>query len=261
MGMKLQELKQIIKEEVARAISELEIGNVLFGEPKGRYNPQRLGVSFEPNTEDEKQILDLLRKWITAENNSPELGEFLKQLLPFKKKFPVILDPTQGRSVYEGNKFYRGTLLSIKDLTRMGGWKINNSADFQYGAIESETPYTWKSIGTQQKGFTSFTPVVETADGFAITYMKKGGAEWSDIIDRLEDNRGMLPVILVIKDTYPNALMNPEVMEEIGGMGEYEVLVVGEQINVDSIVIPNWDFLQKAANESGVDLSKYFKGI
>ena len=71
----------------------------------------------------------------------------------------------------------------------------------------------------------------------------------------------MIPVILTIKDTYPDALMNPKVMNLIGGLGEYEILVIGKQINVDSIIIPNWEFIQKAADEEGVNLSKHFKGI
>lgn len=248
-------------------LNELEVGKVLFGDTEGtswdprfpdRWNDIKL--PYEPNTYDEKKLLDLIRAWITKEDRNPKLGEFLKQLLPLKKKFPIILDPTKGRSVYDGNKFYRGTLLPLNDLIySSSGWKLNNSVDFQYGAIESKIPYTWEAVG--QKGFTSFTPAAETADGFAADYMQKNGMQWVDIVNRLEDGSGMIPVILTIKDTYPDALMNPKVMNLIGGLGEYEILVIGKQINVDSIIIPNWEFIQKAADEEGVDLSKHFKGI
>jgi len=248
-------------------LSELEVGKVLFGEPKGsewdpRF-PERwsgLDVPYEPNTYDEKKVLDLIRAWITKEDNNPKLGEFLKEMLPLKKKFPLILDPIKGRSAYEGNTFYRGTLLPLNDLIyRSGGWKLNNSVDFEYGAIESEIPYTWEAVG--QKGFTSFTPAAETADGFAADYMQKNGMQWTDIIERLKDGSGMIPVVITIADTYPNALMNPRVMNMIGGLGEYEVFVIGNQIEVKSVIVPNWKFIQEAADEMGVDLTQYFKGL
>ena len=72
----------------------------------------------------------------------------------------------------------------------------------------------------------------------------------------------MIPVILKIDDTYPTALMNPRVMNLVGGLGEYEVFVIGDQIKVKSIIVPNWKIIQdKAEDGLGVDLTKYFKGL
>jgi len=55
--------------------------------------------------------------------------------------------------------------------------------------------------------------------------------------------------------------MNPKVMNAIGGLGEYEVLLVGNKTRANSVIVPNWEFIKKAATEIGVDLSQYFKGI
>jgi len=240
-------------------LQEFEVGNVLLGEPLNT-NWKALGIPYEPNTIDEKQLLRLLRDWIVKMSSDSDLGDLLKELLPLKKKFPIILDPTKGRSVYEGTTFYRGTLLPLSDLIyRNSGWKFNNSPDFLYGAIESNIPYTWEVTG--RKGFTSFTPVAETADGFAADYMDSNGMKFTDIVKRLEDGSGMIPVILTIADTYPDAIMNPRVMNAIGGLGEYEVLVVGKQIKVKSMIVPNWKLIQKAADELGVDPTQYFKGL
>ena len=245
-------------------LQEFETGDVLLGAPNHMAAPdelnrwKELGIPYEPNTIDERQLLLLLRNWITKEDKNPELGKFLKELLPLKKKFPIILDPTKGRSAYEGKSLYRGTLLPLQDLIyRDSGWKLNNSVDFQKGAIESEIPYTWTAVG--EKGFTSWTPSPETADGFAADYMSKNGMTFKNIIDRLEDGSGMIPVILKIADTYPTALMNPRVMNLIGGLGEYEVFVISDQIKVKSIIVPNWKLIQDEAVD--VDLTKYFKGL
>lgn len=251
-------------------LREFETGNVLLGEPTGRYwNPtdpalyskwKELGIPYEPNTIDEKQLVQLIRDWVVKMKSDPELGDLLQELLPLKTKFPIILDPTKGRNAYEGTTFYRGTLLPLSDLIyRNSGWKLNTSPDFPYGAIESNIPYTWEVTG--QKGFTSFTPVAETADGFAADYMQSNGMRFTNIVNRLEDGSGMIPVILTIPDTYPEAIMNPKIMNVIGGLGEYEVLVLGKQIKVKSVIVPNWKLIQEAAQKLGVDLTQHFKGL
>lgn len=247
-------------------LQEFETGNVLLGAPDGtNWHPdtskwKELGIPYEPNTIDEKQLIQLIRDWILKMRSDPDLGELLRELLPLKKKFPIILDPTKGRSVYEGTTFYRGTLLPLSDLIyRNSGWKLNTSPDFPYGAIESNIPYTWEVTG--RKGFTSFTPVAETADGFAADYMQSNGMRFTNIVNRLEDGSGMIPAIITIADTYPDAIMNPKVLNAIGGLGEYEVLVLGKQIKARSVIVPNWKLIQEAAQKLGVDLTQHFKGL
>ena len=245
---------------------DFETGKVLLGEPVGmNWKPidasrwKDLGLPHEPNTIDEKQLIELLRDWITKESKNPDLSKFLKELLPLKKKFPKVLDPTEGRDVYDGTSFYRGTLIPLKDVLRLKGWFINLSVDFPHGAIETNAAYTWSTAS--QKGFTSLTPSAETADGFAEDYMQKNGMKFPDIVNRLADGSGMIPVIIRVEDTHKDIIMNPRVMNAIGGLGEYEVLLVGNKTRANSVIVPNWEFIKKAATEIGVDLSQYFKGI
>ncbi len=63
-----------------------------------------------------------------------------------------------------------------------------------------------------------------------------------------------------VEDTHKD-IMNPSVMNAIGGLGEYEVLLIGNKTRTKSVIVPNWEFIKKAATEIGVDLSQYFKGI
>jgi hypothetical protein len=55
--------------------------------------------------------------------------------------------------------------------------------------------------------------------------------------------------------------MNPQVMNEIGGLGEYEVLLIGGQTKVESVIIPNWELIKSAGEEEGIDVTEYFKGL
>lgn len=263
--------KPLLNEEIDKirkmmGLNELEIGKVLFGEPKGKYwittddsvlsGWRELGIPHEPNTVDEKELIQLLRDWIVKEKGNPELGKFLKELLPLKKKFPTVLNPTEGRDVYDGTSFYRGTLIPLRDVLNLGGWFIDRSVNFSYGAIGTNDPYLWNS--TSQKGFTSLTPVIETANKFATDYMDKNGMQFTDIVNRLSDGSGMIPVIISVDDTHKDIIMNPKFMNIIGGLREYEVLLVGNVTKTDSVIIPNWELIEKAASELGVDLTNYF---
>jgi hypothetical protein len=251
-------------------LQELEVGDVLLGEPTAtNWNPthplshaarwKELGIPYEPNTIDEKQLIQLLRDWIIKMRSDPDLGELLRELLPLKSKFPIILDPTKGRSVYDGTSFYRGTLVPLKGILSLSGWAVNDSLDFPYGVIETKAPYVWNAVS--RKGFTSLTPSTDIADGFAADYMGDSGMKFTDIVKRLADGSGMLPVVIRIEDTHKDVIMNPRVMNMIGGLGEYEVLLVGSQVKTKSVIVPNWKLIQKAADELGVDLTQHFKGI
>lgn len=246
-------------------LREFKIGNVLLGEPDGtNWHPdisrwKELGIPYEPNTIDEKQLVQLIRDWILKMRSDPDLGELLKELLPLKSKFPIILDPTKGRSVYEGTSLYRGTLVPLKDVLGLSGWAINDSLDFPYGAIETKAPYVWNAVS--RKGFTSLTPSIDVADGFAADYMGDSGMRFIDIVRRLQDGSGMIPVVIRIEDTHKDVIMNPKVMNIIGGLGEYEVLLVGSQVKVKSVIVPNWKLIQEAAQKLKIDLTQYFKGL
>jgi len=245
-------------------LNELEVGDVLLGEPIGKKLQlpnasawKELGIPYEPNTIDEKQLIDLLRNWIVKEIKNPKLVEFLKQLLPLKSKFPKILDPAEGRELYTGTSFYRGTLIPMKDVLKLSSWEFtteNSTND----AIQSKDPYTWTPAS--QKGFTSVTPSIQVAGRFTIQYMTANNITFSDMLSHIEDGSGMIPVIIEINDTHPNIIMNPKVMNLIGtDLYEDEVFMIVDHVKVKSVIIPNWKYIEKAAVKTGVDLSKYFK--
>jgi len=275
--MKLSELKQIIKEEVSKALQELEVGKVLFGDPNKVYKLdrwQKLGIEKEPNTEDEDRIIRLIQRWIDTPHlgkNDTELGDKLKQLLPLKKKFSRVLDPTSGRDLYKGNSLYRGTVIPLKDLMNMTGtWKLDNSVGFISGAIANSAPYTWSAIGSGYKGFTSFTPDNSIAEAFAQSYASENGImqtkrDYDLFVQKVVqgDYTGMVPVVLEIPDTYPTALINPHLSLALTDLfTEYEVFVLGDSIKVPKVNLINWDdYYARAFDDAGVDPKQYFKGL
>ena len=245
-------------------LNELEVGDVLLGEPIGKKRQlpkpsawKELGIPYEPNTIDEKQLIDLLRDWITKETKNPKLVEFLKQLLPLKSKFPKILDPTEGRELSTGTSFYRGTLIPLKDVLKLSSWEFTTESSTN-DAIQSKDPYTWTP--TSQKGFTSLTPSIQVAGRFVVKYISDNNITFSDMLSHIEDGSGMVPVIIEINKTHPNIIMNPDVMNLIGPeLNESEVFMINDHVKVKSVIIPNWKYIEKAAVKTSVDLSKYFK--
>ena len=256
-----------IKDRLAEVQNEaFDTGKVLMGDPDGakttyKYSQdqwKRLGVPFEPNTMDEKQLIDLLREWIKGESRNPELGKLLKELMPLKKKFPQILDPIKGRDVYDGTFFYRGTLVPMKDMLALKGWFVNGDVSFYEGAIECKAPYVWNSINT--KGFTSLTPSPETAQEFALAYMQEAGMDYNTtLIDRIQEGSGMIPVLVKIEDTHKDVIMNPNFLNTVGGLMEYETFLIGNKTKAYSMIIPYWDRIELIAQQIDVDLSQYFK--
>ncbi|MGA1386052.1 MAG: hypothetical protein ACO306_04945 [Flavobacteriaceae bacterium] len=247
-------------------VNEFDTGKVLMGDPDGdkttyRYSQdewKRLKLPFEPNTMDEKELLDLLREWIRSESKNPKLGKLLKQLMPLKKKFPQILDPTKGRDVYDGTFFYRGTLVPVKEMLALKPWFNNYDVSFAEGALESSAPYTWNSVNT--KGFTSLTPSIETAQEFAIAYMEKAGMDYDrSLIKRIEEGSGMIPIMVKIEDTNKDLIMNPNFLNTVGGLMEYETFLIGNKVKVHSVIIPYWDRIAGEARDMDIDIRKYFK--
>ena len=247
-------------------INEFDTGKVLLGDPSllGRPNKwEDLGIEFEPNTADETQLIQLIKDWILKVTADPKMGHILKELLPLKKKFPKILEPSEGRSVYEGTSLYRGTLIPFKEVLSLNGkWKRNDTVDIFGGSLNLSTSYNWESIN--RKGFTSFTPSIEIAATFAGSLSKENYNEIvasKMVVKRLLDGStdGMIPVIIKIKDTHPLAIMNPVFTQSIHEfMNEFEVFVVGNKIKVDEVIIPGWHYYERDAKELGVDLTKYF---
>lgn len=248
-------------------LAEFETGSILLGDPEGvdtkgnKSEWETLGLPFEPNTMDEKQLLDLLRAWITKEDKNPKLGKLLKELLPLKKKFPKILEPTQGRRSYEGKHFYRGTMVPIREIIALSGWFKNNSVDFDNGAIETKSSYIWKSVNT--KGFTSLTPSPETATQFAEEYALDHGFDPEYFVEKLanEDFTGMMPIVIKVKDTHPDTVMNPDFINTLTSLREWETFLISGSTKVDAVIVPLWNQITDIADGMEVNLTKYFKGL
>lgn len=251
------------------AFESFEYGDQLLTDPDGVQFKDRLKalkLPAEPNTYDEQRFIEMLRDWFHDEYAESRLGDILWELLPLKKKFPKVLDPTKGRNLYDGTTLYRGTMIPLSTVLGLKGqWKRYNGVGLMGEAIELDTKFNWSFKG--DKGFTSFTPASETAEEFAdqISYEEfKPFKPGYGIVKRLSENStgGKIPVILKIKDTHPQALFNPQFTTSISAFRtEWEIFVVGAKAQVDGIIIPRWDDYERAATEMGVDLSQYFKGV
>jgi len=246
-------------------ISELDYGKELFGQnlPNRRYNPnwKKLIPNDEPNTDDENKALTLLKKWYDDEKSPAELTKLFGELLKLKSKFPNVLNPTMGRSEYENNDFFRGTLLPLSHLIKLGGWKKYDGLDFD-GAIQTKSSYVWKPKSS--KGFTSVTPTADLALNFALDYAWKGiRGMWERNILKSLQGKGdtLVPVILVFKDTHPNMIMNPIFSNLLSANIESEVILVGKSSKPSYIIVPNFDVVQQEAEEENIKLHNYFKGL
>jgi hypothetical protein len=247
-------------------INEFDTGSVLLGDPTTLGRPSKweeLGIKFEPNTADETELIQMIKEWIFNVKANPKMGQILKELLPLKKKFPKILEPSKGRTVYEGTSLYRGTLIPFKDvLSLKGKWTYNDTVDMFGGSLNLKTTYNWESIN--RKGFTSFTPSIDIAEDFAGSLSSENYGEIvaaKTIVKRLLDGSkdGMIPVIVKIKDTHPLAIMNPVFTQSVHEfMNEFEVFVIGNKIKVDEVIIPGWHYYERDAKELGLDLKKCF---
>jgi hypothetical protein len=250
----------------AKITEAFEYEDQLLTDPDGVQFKDRLKalkLPVEPNTYDEQRFIEMLKDWFNHEQADGALGSVLWELLPLKKKFPKVLDPSKGRNLYEGTTLYRGTMLPLsKVLALKGQWKKYTGVGLYGDAIEMDVKFKWDFKG--DKGFTSFTPASETAEGFAdsISYEEfKPFRPGYGVTKTLGSGSigGKIPVILKIKDTHPQALFNPQFTTSISPfLDEWEIFLVGYTAQVDGIMIPRWDDYENAAIDLGVDLSQYF---
>ena len=246
-----------------------EYGDQLLTDPDGVQFKDRLKalkLPVEPNTYDEQRFIEMLKDWFNHEQADGALGSVLWELLPLKKKFPKVLEPTEGRSkMYEGTEFFRGTMMPLKQVLGLTKtWKSYQGVGlYSQSAIEANVKFVWNAKG--KKGFTSFSPASETAEEFSdhAGYEEYGSfTPGYSIVKKLQegDTSGNIPVILKIKDTHPQAIMNPEFTSTVSFFhDEFEIFVIGGSIQVDGIIIPRWEqFTNAAATEGFEDLDKYF---
>jgi hypothetical protein len=215
-------------------LKELEYGEKLFADPSygtssGRYQnliKQMYDGETEPDTDEENSLFLKLKDYIKQNKWYNDTTKELDDLLKLKAKFPRMLDPA---SEVEGNMVYRGTNLPPKKIMELiegkkGEWgdrddKIFNISSILYSRNKSGyISYTTKSYVAVQFAFSNFIddkswPVVV-------------GVPYNEIADR--------------------ALLHPDFAIDLGGYGEDEFLVKGNDMPMEELRVYEYDlFLDK----------------
>lgn len=215
-------------------LKELEYGEKLFADPSygtssGRYQnliKQMYDGETESDTEEENNLFLKLKDYVKQNIWYNDTTKELDDLLKLKAKFPRMLDPA---SEVEGNMVYRGTNLPPKKIMELiegkkGEWgkqddKIFNISDILYSRNKS--------------GYISYTTKPKVAIQFA----------FSNFID---DKSWPVVVGVPYNEIADRALINPEFAIDLGGYGENEFLVKGNDIPMEELRVYKYDlFLDK----------------
>lgn len=259
-------------------LREFDFGDRLLADPDGgyahaprgtgaQYRPHDverykriIGTPYEPNTPEEGKLFMALKQWFRGQQWG-ELSKWLIKLLPYKDRFPEILDPAAAKFNKAEESYYRCTVINWMQLRELT-WR-----QAQSGALISDTPFTFKSLykdattkttGREEpKGFLSFTPTYKQAVNFfhqiplAKRLVNSGdnyyrrSAKTQPIFQFLEDpyHRDIkFGVILEIDIDEPNLIMNPDISGAIGGFDhEAEVIHVGTEIKVKRVYLLYFD--------------------
>ena len=227
--------------KLKRLIKEFEVGDKLFADRGNKAGPMRAWTNwietmydpdYEPNTEDEDKLLTLLSAYL----ENPDSGDFgsalnLKDLLPLKKKFPKVLDPSVPSTAREragggstdlagyNDHVWRGATMKLSTLQKLlpkGEWYGSPAHDWSAGFVNPGI--TYKSRGSY--GFTSFS---------------QSSAQASVFKGKYDEQR--VSVIIGIKNTHPKLLFTPGFMNALSRYAEYETLFVGKAVKPDIIII------------------------
>ena len=230
--MKLEQIYNNIQERlnVGDKLFAGEDGVVGFRKQWKQFINKLYAPDYEPNTEDEEKVLELLMNYFNY-NKSGELGVYLKDLLPLKSKFPQILDPqAQGyipASSEEtewvsngGDYVWRGATMPLNQAQ-----KLIRDAEYKHtrmfsdrGFVINQPNITYVSRG--ERGFTSFSSDLKGATQFK-------GKMGSDAVS----------VIYGVKKSNPNLVMNPDASNSISRFMENETLYVGDNVKPDVVII------------------------
>jgi len=228
--------------KLKRLIKEFEAGDKLFADRGNNagtttnwknWIEKMYAPDYEPNTEDENKLLTLLSAYL----ENPDAGDFgsaldLKALLPLKKKFPKVLDPSVPTTARELNKglvsteypgydkhVWRGATMKLSTLQKLlpkGEWAGSTAHDWSAAFVKPGI--TYKSRGSY--GFTSFS---------------QSSAQASTFKGKYDEQR--VSVIIGIKNTHPKLLFTPGFMNALSRYAEYETLFVGKDVKPDIIII------------------------
>lgn len=224
-----------------RLIKEFEAGDKLFADRGNNagsttnwknWIEKMYAPDYEPNTEDEDKLLTLLSAYL----ENPDSGDFgsalnLKDLLPLKKKFPKVLDPSVPSTAREragggstdlagyNDHVWRGATMKLSTLQKLlpkGEWFGSPAHDWSAGFVNPGI--TYKSRGSY--GFTSFS---------------QSSAQASVFKGKYDEQR--VSVIIGIKNTHPKLLFTPGFMNALSRYAEYETLFVGKAVKPNIIII------------------------
>ena len=226
-------------------LQELDIGDKLWADEELKTVPYVISPGFrafikrlyepnwEPNTDDENEILTQLMRYYHAEGsadmNGSSLGKVFSELLPLKSKFPEILDPTKYSKLKSAGTIdssipkayakhvWRGATTrqsSLKSLLPNSTWEMSNEMP---GYIRIDRPNI-KYTSRNNFGFSSFSFDIKTALDF------KGRFD-----------REYISTIYGIEVNNPKLLINPDV--KLSPYAEHETFYIGKSIKPDVIFI------------------------
>ena len=241
--------------KLKRLIKEFEAGDKLFADRGNNAGSttnwknlieKMYAPDYEPNTEDEDKLLTLL----SAYTENPDAGDFgsalnLKDLLPLKKKFPKVLDPSVPTTARERDTrtlprelgaykdhVWRGATMKLSTLQKLlpkGEWFGSPAHDWSAGF--ANPGITYKSRGSY--GFTSFSYSEAQASVFKGKY-----------------DQQRVSVIIGIKNTHPKLLFTPGFMNALSRYAEYETLFVGKAVKPDIIIINDPRIIQQMIRQA-----------
>ncbi len=226
-------------------LQELNYGNTLFGDadpeislpintPAYTDYLKSIGVDAEENTPEENKIFNELASYLrypkSSRHSQTELVKYLKQLLPLKSKFPLILDPLQDREVDNDGYVYRGATVDTEDLVALVkaaklDWSSQDVSDFASINVNGKTVSS-----SSTRGFLSFTFKRRVAETFA-TNTEKSQLSSGDLSRRY-------PVVLQcsVNNLSDKLILTPSLLNAIQYI-ENETLYLDTQIPCDKILI------------------------
>jgi len=236
---------------------KIEIGRQLFGGqftgPRNRAVDQKWDdwlekiyqQDYEPNTDDENEILRQLQIYFDAPMGKLEKGDLdklLPHLLKLKKKFPKILDPTMSNvktlstfverigKQYKNTMAWRGATITSKDVEALlPASRLINLGMHSVAVIDSPN-YTNTPRGNY--GFISFSTHIDNARGFGVTQKP----------DRIK-------VVYGVKLKTPNLIFNNTMTNALSNFLENEVILVGKSFKPDVIIIDDLRFSAQVTDE------------
>ena len=188
------------------------------------------GYYLETDTYEEEQLWYAIKSYI--EEGGEPMNFKLRDLLSLKNNFPQMLDP--GLLINPGDKIYRGMTDTVNNVVEY----IKKAEDIEwFGRIKQRSAkmvnrgkyILLKGVNTQitsrgKKGFISATydPQIAT------TFLSMNSSE---------KNRWPIAAVTTYSELADKAIMNPEFIEIMGGMGEEEFWIVGSSFPAKDIII------------------------